>query len=184
MVQRVEGNGERRKKTETIKERAIYVYLPSHEMVKDWKKRAKKHGASISKFVIEHVENSLHQEDEPTYKPRGELIKEIGELRKEIKELQGDNRQKRIVIERLEHELRRYRTGIFLEERFEGVRKYDKELIEILKKRGVVDSNALLRELNIDPREGELVQALAKQLENLETYGLVSVSKRGWRWQG
>jgi hypothetical protein len=78
----------------------------------------------------------------------------------------------------LEHELRRYRTGIFLEERFEGVRKYDKELIEILKKRGVVDSDALLRELNIDPREGELVQALAKQLENLETYGLVSVSKR------
>jgi predicted nucleic acid-binding Zn-ribbon protein len=184
MVQRVEGDGERRTKTETIKERAIYVYLPSQEMVKDWKKRAKRQGASISKFVIEHVENSLHQEEVPTYKPRGELIKEIGELRNEIKELQGDNRQKRIVIERLEHELRRYRTGIFLEERFEGVRKYDKELIEILKKRGVVDSDALLRELNIDPREGELVQALAKQLENLETYGLVSVSKRGWRWQG
>jgi len=32
--------GEKRRKTETIKERAIYVYLPSHEMVKAWKKRA------------------------------------------------------------------------------------------------------------------------------------------------
>jgi hypothetical protein len=80
MVQRAEGDGERRTKTETIKERAIYVYLPSHEMVKDWKKRAKKQGASLSKFVIEHVENSLRQEDEPTYKPRGELIKEIAKL--------------------------------------------------------------------------------------------------------
>jgi hypothetical protein len=184
MVQRVEGDGERRKKTETIKERAIYVYLPSHEMVKDWKKRAKKQGASISKFVIEHVENSLHQEEEPTYKPRGELIKEIGELKGELKELRDDNRQKRIVIERLEHELRRYRAEAFLEEKLEGVRNYDKELIDILKSRGFVDSDELLRELGIDPREGELVQALAKQLESLETYGLVSVTKRGWRWLG
>ena len=56
--------GKVKAKTETIKERSIYVYLPSHEMVKAWKKRAKKQGASISKFVIEHVENSLQLADE------------------------------------------------------------------------------------------------------------------------
>jgi hypothetical protein len=175
--------GEKRK-TETIKERSIYVYLPSHEMVKDWKKRAKRQGVSISKFVIEHVENSIQQEEDPTFKPRGDLVKEISELRSELKELKEDNRQKRIVIERLENELRRYRAEVFLEERFEGVRKYDKELIDILKRRGVVDSDELLRELGIDPRESDLVQAVAKQLESLEAYGLVLATKRGWRWQG
>jgi predicted nucleic acid-binding Zn-ribbon protein len=182
MVQKAEGK--RGKKTETIKERAIYVYLPSETMVKEWKKRAKKQGASISKFVIEHVENSLQQEEDPLYKPRGDLVKEISELGNEIKELREDNRQKKIVIERLETELRRYRAEVFLEERFEGVRKYDKELIDILKRQGVVDSNVLLRDLNIDPRESELVKAVSQQLESLEAYGLVTPTKRGWRWLG
>ncbi len=175
---------DREKKTETIKERSIYVYLPSHDMVKDWKKRAKKQGASISKFVIEHVENSLQQEDDPIYKPRGDLVKEISELRNELKELREDNRQKRIVIERLENELRRYRAETFLEERFEGVRKFDKELIDVLKRRVVVDSDDLLNTLGIDPRESDLVKAISRQLESLEAYGLVSPTKRGWMWIG
>jgi hypothetical protein len=182
MVRKMEGEKER--KTKTIKERAIYVYLPSHEMVKNWKKRAKKQGASISKFVIEHVENSIQQEEDPIFKPRGDLVQEIGELRSELKELKEDNRQKKIVIERLESELRKYRAESFLGERFEGLRKYDKELIAILKRRGFVDSDELLRELGINPLESDLVQAVAKQLESLENYGLVSATKRGWRWQG
>jgi hypothetical protein len=176
--------GELKKKTETIKERSIYVYLPTHEMVKAWKKRAKKQGVSISKFVIEHVENSLQQEEDPTYKPRGDLVKEINELRDQIKELSDDNRQKKIVIERLDNELRKYRAEVFLEERFEGVRKYDKELIGILKRLGVVDRDGLLKDLGIDPRDSNLVIAVSKQLENLEAYGLVSSTKRGWRWNG
>jgi hypothetical protein len=50
-------------KTETIKERAIYVYLPSLEMTGDWKQRADKAGVSISKFVIERVEDSIGREE-------------------------------------------------------------------------------------------------------------------------
>ena len=182
MVRKEEG--ELKKKTETIKERAIYVYLPSQEMVKDWKKRAKKRGASISKFVIEHVENSFHQEEDATFKSRGELINEINKLREEIKELKGDNRQKRIVIERLEHELKRYRAESFLEEGFEGVRKYDRDLVDLLKQRGVVDSDDLLSALGVNPLDSELVKAVSNQLESLERYGLVSATKRGWRWEG
>jgi hypothetical protein len=46
-------------------------------MIEAWKKRAKKQGVSISRFVIEHVENSRQQEEDPAYKPRGELVKEM-----------------------------------------------------------------------------------------------------------
>ncbi len=38
-------------KTETMKERAMYIHLPSHKMAEEWKRLAKKQGASISKFV-------------------------------------------------------------------------------------------------------------------------------------
>jgi len=53
----------RKRKTETIKDRAIYVYLPSLEMVEDWKARAEKGGVSISNFVIERVEDSIRREE-------------------------------------------------------------------------------------------------------------------------
>ncbi|MGQ9759511.1 MAG: hypothetical protein ACUVQ5_02940 [Candidatus Methanomethylicaceae archaeon] len=36
-----------RGKTKTIKQRAIYVYLPSLEMVRDWKERAEKAGLRL-----------------------------------------------------------------------------------------------------------------------------------------
>jgi len=46
-------------KTETIKEGAVYVYLPSLEMADGWKRRADRAGVSISKFVIDRVEDSI-----------------------------------------------------------------------------------------------------------------------------
>jgi len=46
-------------KADTIKERAVYVYLPNEGKAKEWKKRAKSGRTSVSKFVYEHVENSL-----------------------------------------------------------------------------------------------------------------------------
>lgn len=39
-------------------------------MVAAWKKRAKKQGVSISKFLIEHVENSFQLEEDQAFKPR------------------------------------------------------------------------------------------------------------------
>ena len=68
-------------KTETIKQRAIYVYLPSHEMVDRWKTLADKSGTSISKFVAEHVQNSLRREEDDEYLTRGSLIEENQNLK-------------------------------------------------------------------------------------------------------
>jgi len=50
-----------RGKTETIKQRSIYVYLPSLEMVVDWKRRAERAGVSLSRFVYERVEDSIRR---------------------------------------------------------------------------------------------------------------------------
>jgi len=168
-------------KTETIKDRAIYVYLPSIEMVRKWKERAKRQGASISKFVLEHVEDSLRQE-EPGYKSRGELWKDLNRLRGEVKEVRREKRLLEHVVEKLERELREYRAKPFLEEGFEGVRRFQRELIEVLRGGGVMSSSQILSKLGIDSSEHEAVKAVSKQLEILEAYGLVRSSPRGWRW--
>jgi hypothetical protein len=162
--------------------RYVYVYLPTAEDKQRWQGLADEAGVPLSKFVIELVENALVEESD--FKPRGELVKEIGKLRAENRELRDDLKQKKIVLEKYENELKRYRNEAFVEEKFEGVRKYNKEIIAILKRGGVVDSYRLLEELGIDPKETDLVRAVSKQLEDLESYGMITSTQRGWRWIG
>jgi hypothetical protein len=162
------------------KSRYIYLYLPTVEDKKRWQSLADEAGVPLSKFVIEVVESSLTEQSD--FKPRGELVKEIGKLRTENKELRDDLKQKKIVLEKYENELKRYRSEAFLEDKFEGVRKYNKEIMAILKRGGVVDSYELLEELGIDPQEADTVRAVSKQLEDLESYGLVTSTQRGWKW--
>jgi hypothetical protein len=164
------------------KSRYVYLYLPTVEDKKRWQSLADEAGVPLSKFVIEVVESSLTEQSD--FKPRGELVKEIGKLRNENKELRDDLKQKKIVLEKYENELKRYRSEAFLEDKFEGVRKYNKEIMAILKRGGVVDSYELLEELGINPQEADTVRAVSKQLEDLESYGLVTSTQRGWKWAG
>jgi hypothetical protein len=170
-------------KTETIKERAIYVYLSSIEQKESWKERAKKQGTSVSKFVIECVEDSLGREEDVSYKSRGDLWKEIRELREQLDKMAKEKRVLEIAFDRLEKELRRYRAQPFLEENFSGVRRYQRELVDILREGRVIRSDEILRRIGIQPSEHEVIKAISNQLENLESYGLVQSSSKGWRWR-
>ncbi len=167
-----------------LKKRSIYVYLPSIEMSNEWKKLAKKAKLPISRFVIEHVENSLMQEEKQGYPDRAKMIKGLKEKDGEIAKLWEDNRLLKTLAQKLDTELRRYRAQPILEEEFQGVRTYDKELIDLLKKKGMIDSDHILQELGVDPKDTMLVKAVNRQLENLQKYGLVEATSRGWRWAG
>ena len=162
--------------------RYVYLYLPSAEDKARWAKLAEDAGAPLSKFIIEVVESSLSEETD--FKPRGELVKEIGKLRSENKLLRDDLNQKKIVIEKYETELKRYRSQAFVENKFEGVRRHNRELIEALKRGLVLDSYKILEDLGIDANDSMLVKAISNQLEELEAFGLVTSTQRGWRWIG
>jgi predicted DNA-binding protein len=164
------------------KSRYVYLYLPSAEDKARWEKLAEEAGVPLSKFVIEVFESTLSEQSD--FKPRGELVKEIGKLRSENKELRDDLNQKKIVLEKYETELKRYRSQAFVEDKFEGVRKYNRELIAVLKQGIVLDSYKLLEDLGIDPNDSQLVKAISRQLEELEAFGLVTSTQRGWRWAG
>jgi predicted transcriptional regulator len=181
----LKGSDVERRKTHTIKDRAIYVYLPSLDMVKDWKERAKKSGISISRFVIERVEDSIRREEgEEGYLSRLELIRRLKEAKDELKTLRQENRMLRRLAENLENELRRYRAEPFLVEDFEGVRRFDRDLIELLRKGRSYTQEEILAHLNVNPSESDFVKAIAKQLEILEAYGLLEYKGKGWRWKG
>ena len=184
--ERFEKKGRKKEyKTDTIMERAILVYLPTKEKKEEWKNLAKKSGLSISKFILEHVENSINQEkDKEMYGPRAELIKQIRELKEENAKLRKRNEMLDRVIERLEEENRKYRTLPFLEEMFYGIREYEQNLIKLFKERKEIRKGDVLELLGINPmKEPDIAKGINKQLENLERYGLIEDKGRVWIWK-
>ena len=145
-----------------------------------WEKIAKEARTPLSKFIIGTVDGVIDEDED--FKPRREIVREMETLRTENKTLREDLKQKEIVLERYEAELKRYRSQSFLEEDYQGMRRYSKELVEILKSRGAVDSYRLLEDLGIDPRESDLVKSVSMQLEELEGYGMIKPEGKGWRW--
>lgn len=162
------------------KERYTYVYHPSRPHKERWEKAAAKAHTSLSKFIIAAVDGLLDENEE--FQPRREMVREMESLKRENKSLRDDLKQKGIVLERYEAELKRYRSQAFMEEDYQGTRRYSKELVEILKVRGSMDSYQILEALGIDPRESELVKAVSMQLEELEGYGFIKVDGRSWKW--
>ncbi len=169
-------------KTETIKQRAIYVYLPSHDAVNRWKGLAKKAGTSISKFVAEHVENSLNKE-EKGFSSRSTLLEENKHLRETLQDKNKRVEHLELLVEKLEEDLRFYRSKMFTDTEFTGVRSYDRKLIEILREPGTHSTEELLSSLRIKQNETEAIKAISQQLENLEAYGLARSTMKGWKWK-
>jgi len=91
---------------------------------------------------------------------------------------------KKLVIDKLENELQRYRSEEFMSSSYSGITKYNTELIELLKKRGSVTNEEMLSALGISPKNGDIVKSISAQLDNLQSYGLVAPTPRGWRWVG
>jgi hypothetical protein len=175
-------------KTETIKERAIWVYLPSVPQKQRWQAAAEQSGVSLSKWVVQTVEDALPSE-EPEWKPRKDLEEELQGLKKEVADLHDALRQQNTIRENLETQLRRYRSEPFLAHEFEGVRRYDKALIQVLRSVRDLDGKPkplsdieILTRLGIDATAEEPVRAISTQLTNLEAYGLVKATAKGWRW--
>lgn len=156
--------------------------MPSDADKARWATLAETAKTPLSKWVIEIVESTLAENEE--FQPRREMVRELDILKSDVKSLRDDLRQKEIVLERYEAELKRYRAQPFLEADYKGVRPYSEELVRILKTCRPVDSYKLLEELGIDPRESDLVKAVSTQLEELEGYKLIKTDGRSWKWIG
>lgn len=105
-------------------------------------------------------------------------------MKAENKSIRDDLRQKEIVLQRYEAELRRHRAEPFQAEKFQGTRPYSRELVEILKARGHAGSYQILELLGIAPGEADAIKAVSKQLGGLEKFNLVKADGKGWQWIG
>ena len=175
----------KKSKTETIKDRLVYVYLPSDAMVKQWKEASDKADMTLSKFVIEHVNNSLQQEqNREGFASRAEILDDIKKLQEENKELYKKIKMFESLVMRLEEENRGYRTKPFLEKDFLDERQYEEDLVNLFRARSEVRKEEIFEQLGINPQDAEKVKGIKKQIEILERYGLLKDIGGKWRWKG
>ncbi len=139
-----------------LKQRAIYVYPPA-DMADNWKKRAEESGASISKFVIEHVENSLGLADDD-YRSRSIVLEENRQLRESLAEKEKRNHHLELLVEKLEEDLRIYRSRLFTDQSYRGTQTYDKQLIALLREPGAHNTDNILQRLRIKPTDSEVIK--------------------------
>ncbi|OPX77808.1 MAG: hypothetical protein A4E45_01752 [Methanosaeta sp. PtaB.Bin039] len=159
------------------KTRYSYIYHPSRPHKERWEKAAAKAHSPLSKFVVEIVDSYLDAE----FQPR-ELAREAEALRKENRALRDELRQKSILVERYEADLRRYRSAPWNQDSFTGYRMLNDDLISLLRTRGWVDGPTILNELGVTRDESELAKAVERQLEGLQDFGVIKREGAGWRW--
>ena len=167
-------------KKKELKQRAIYVYPPA-EMAENWKALAEISGSSISKFVIEHVENSLGLAEDD-YRSRSMVLEENRQLREMLTEKEKRNHHLELLVDKLEEDLRLYRSKLFTDTSYTSTRTYDKQLITLLREPGTHNTDTILQRLRVKPTDTEVVKAISIQLENLEAYGLLRNTSKGWVW--
>jgi len=160
--------------------RYIWLYCKSKAQKEQWQALADKADTPLSTWCASIIEERIAEENGLI--PRQKITKELESLKAENKTLREDLRQKEVVIQRYEAELRRYRAEPFQGEQFAGIRPYSKELVEILKARGHVGSYQILELLGIAPGEAEAIKAVSKQLEELEKFNLIKADGKGWQW--
>lgn len=160
--------------------RYIWVYANSKAQKDRWQALADEAKSPLSAWCVSIIEERLAEEDGG--QPRRKLIKEMDALKAENKAMRDDLRQKEVVLQRYEAELRRYRADPFQGEQFAGIRPYSREIVDILKARGHVGSYEILELLGIGPGEAEAIKAVSKQLEELEKFNLIKADGKGWQW--
>jgi hypothetical protein len=156
------------------------IYFSSGKDLEMWEDRAKKNGISLSKYIMEMAEGGYEAE---TNQPRGsQMAQELGQLREDTRKLREELKLRSLVLEKYETELFRLRNDSFGHPEFEGIRKYSKDLIDLLHRGGTWPGPEILKDLHIDPKDSHAVQMLYRQLQVLQSLGLVSEEARGWRW--
>jgi hypothetical protein len=177
-------------KTETIRQRAVTVYLPTEEMVEKWKKKAKEYGEPLSRFVVEVVDEAIRKN------PSGLTPREI--LEAELQQTKTENRKLGEKLQSLETVLKQrdltvaeYRVG---QENAVSLKDFRVSLSEVadmlltvsefFKNNESLPMNEAYDVLGIRPNDASKQRALKASMALLTWNGQVEKGITDWRWIG
>ncbi len=162
------------------RERYVWLYCKSVEDKQRYQALADESKAPLSKFLLGVIEDALAARDNEQTGPT--VVKELQTLREENMKLREDLKLRTMLIDKLQNENERFKAALWTDEAHEGFRGYDLNLIDTLKNRSPIQPGRLFEALEIEPGDTDRIEATSRQLEALETHGIVKLGPRGWVW--
>lgn len=170
-------------KTETIRQRAVTVYLPTKDMVAKWKAEADQRDMSLSSFIMEIVDDALRKKS-VGMTPREELEKRLNESLSELKVLKGRVESADVALKRADETIADYRKRL---ERTvpEGLDAgITSQLVTAFMKKRTILVEDIPGKVGIDLNDNEGWVKIRGSLNFLKAAGLVENRLFDWRWKG
>jgi hypothetical protein len=98
-------------KSKTIKKRTVYLYLPTRDMLEEWKKEAERHGMSLSRFLVEVIDDIMRRNPNGIT-PREEVQTGLAKASSELVSLRAEKEELRSQLSRTEQQVARYRESL------------------------------------------------------------------------
>ncbi len=170
-------------KTETIRQRKIDVYLPTLELMQQWKHAAETSGMPLSKYILEVVEQHRMGAVRVTMPP-ALLEEKANKLEKELAALQMRFDTLNLAFHNQEVELSRLSSAYQSAKGGSLDIPMVKNLIQILQSvpKSGIHVTDLLESMRFDRNDGELIKKWSDGLNFLLEVGLVSKDSNGNLW--
>jgi hypothetical protein len=146
------------------------IYFATPGQKEEAKAIAKSKGITLTQYILRLIEADQAREKRPP-RPNREH-----ELQAKIATLEQDLRLTKMALDKakLHISLTTPPPGV--------VHKLDSRMVTILEGQKTVNEEGLLRMLNIQEGEKELIKLVRRELEDLEGFGLIRKTSKGWRW--
>lgn len=169
-------------KTETIRKRAVTVYLPTEEMVDEWKAEADRHGMSVSSFVTEIVDDAVRKKRVGTT-PREELEKKLSQAQTELRAISEWARSANTALKRADETIADYRKRLertVPETLDAGITS---QLVSAFMETRVILVEDIPAKVGIDLNDREGMAKVREALNFLRAANLVENRVFDWRWK-
>ena len=170
-------------KTETIKQRALTVYLPTEEMVEKWREEAKRYGVPLSRFIVEMVDDSIRK-NPAGMTPREELEKELNDVKAEMKQVKIRLESAEKALKQADVTIADYRSRLSDPVLSPEDAELTSRLIEMFLTEKVLNVDEVPDRFGIKLDDMEAVNRLRSSVDLLKKAGLVETGMFEWRWIG
>jgi len=168
-------------KMQTYQQRRIEIRVPDTETAERWKERAKESKMSLSKFIIEHVENSINLEGKDGQPSRGELVLENRMLKERLEHATREQRTR----EKLVKELNDFIETLKADNPFYSKNEKDPEFLKMvtskMKDSSFIRSKDVFKVIEIEPTDTRNIKLINFQLDFFEDCGLLDKIANGWK---
>jgi hypothetical protein len=171
-------------KTKTIQERTVNTYLPTLELVEEWKQAAREADMSLSRYIIEVVERH-RKSDASGIEPSWKLEEKAKALEKELEELRGKYNILNRAFEQQEKQLQQFSQALERASKSSIDPHMVRRIIGIFRHRPEesISGLSILEKLSIKESGGDGISKVRQSLNLLQDIHLIeSAGTMEWRW--